>query len=82
VLTAETMALVPNLKIIASYGVGFESVDLLAARERGIVVTNTPGANALAVAELTLGLAIDAIRAISTSASQVRNANWWVIREK
>ena len=81
-LTAETMALVPNLKIIASYGVGFESVDLLAARERGIVVTNTPGANALAVAELTLGLAINAIRAISTSASQVRNANWWVIREK
>lgn len=76
------MALAPNLKIIARYGVGFESVDLSAARERGIVVTNTPGANSLAVAELTLGLAINAIRAISTSASQVRSAHWWVIREK
>ena len=76
------MDLAQNLKIIARYGVGFESVDLVAARERGIVVTNTPGANSLAVAELTIGLAMNALRAISTSASQVRVANWSVIRGK
>lgn len=81
-ITAEAMGLAPNLKIIARYGVGFESVDLSAARDRGIFVTNTPGANSLAVAELTLGLAINALRAISTSASQVRGANWSVIRGK
>ncbi len=81
-ITADVMDLAQNLKIIARYGVGFESVDLVAARERGIVVTNTPGANSLAVAELTIGLAINALRAISTSASQVRAANWSVIRGK
>ena len=81
-ITADVMDLAQNLKIIARYGVGFESVDLVAARERGIVVTNTPGANSLAVAELTIGLAMNALRAISTSASQVRVANWSVIRGK
>jgi D-3-phosphoglycerate dehydrogenase / 2-oxoglutarate reductase len=81
-ISAEALALAPSLKIIARYGVGFESVDLAAAKERGIVVTNTPGANSLAVAELTIGLAINALRAISTSASQVRAANWSVIRGK
>ncbi|TSA19949.1 MAG: hydroxyacid dehydrogenase [Actinomycetales bacterium] len=81
-ISADVMDLAPNLKIIARYGVGFESVDLSAARERGIVVTNTPGANSLAVAELTIGLAINALRAISTSAKQVRDANWSVVRGK
>jgi phosphoglycerate dehydrogenase-like enzyme len=45
-----------KLKVIARYGVGVDSVDLQAAREKGIVVTNTPGANSVSVAELSLGL--------------------------
>ncbi len=81
-ITSSTLELAPNLKVIARYGVGVESVDLDAAKERGIVVTNTPGANSLAVAELTIGLALNALRAISTSAIQVREANWTVIRGK
>ena len=79
-ITSETLNLAPNLKIIARYGVGFESVDLTEAKARGIIVTNTPGANSLAVAELTIGLTLNALRAISTSASQVRSSDWSVIR--
>ena len=79
-VTAEMMDLAPNLKVIARYGVGFESVDLEAAKSRGIVVTNTPGANSLAVAELTLGLIFTALRAIVTSANNVRAGDWSVIR--
>jgi D-3-phosphoglycerate dehydrogenase len=45
-----------RLKVIARYGVGYDQVDLEAARKKHIVVTNTPGANAVSVAELTLGL--------------------------
>ncbi len=79
-ITSEALNLAPNLKIIARYGVGFESVDLVEAKNRGIIVTNTPGANSLAVAELTIGLTLNALRAISTSASQVRSSDWSVIR--
>lgn len=81
-ITAEMMDLAPNLKIIARYGVGFESVDLQAAKARSILVTNTPGANSLAVAELTLGLTFTALRGINQSAVQVHEGNWQVIRGK
>jgi D-3-phosphoglycerate dehydrogenase len=43
-----------RLKVIARYGVGIDRVDVVAATKRGIVVTNTPGANSVAVAELTI----------------------------
>jgi len=81
-ITSGIMDLAPDLKIIARYGVGFESVDLVAAKARGIIVTNTPGANSLAVTELTIGLAFSALRSIATSANQVRSADWSVIRGK
>lgn len=79
-VTSEMLALAPKLKVIARYGVGFESVDLNAASEKGIVVTNTPGANSLAVAELTIGLIFSSLRGIVKSASNVRNQDWSVIR--
>ena len=46
----------PNLKMILRWGAGYDSVDLEAAGERGILVTNTPGANAGAVSELAVML--------------------------
>lgn len=49
-----TMNKMPNLKIIARHGVGYDNVSLSAATQRGIVVTNTPGANASSVAETVL----------------------------
>ncbi len=45
-----------RLQVIARYGVGIDNVDLAAAAEKGIIVTNTPGANSGSVAELAVGL--------------------------
>jgi D-3-phosphoglycerate dehydrogenase / 2-oxoglutarate reductase len=52
----------PNLKVVARYGTGCDSVDLAAAARRGVIVTNTPGANAEAVADHTVGLMLAALR--------------------
>lgn len=57
-VTAEVLAAAPNLKIVVRAGAGYDNVDCAAATERGIVVMNTPGQNANAVAELALGLMI------------------------
>ena len=65
-ITAEIMDRYPNLKIIARHGVGYDNVDLAAAKERGIVVTNTPGANATAVAETAVALMLMAGRLFDT----------------
>jgi D-3-phosphoglycerate dehydrogenase / 2-oxoglutarate reductase len=56
------LAVAPNLKIVARYGTGYDSVDLTAAARRGVIVTNTPGANAEAVADHTVGLMLAALR--------------------
>ncbi len=57
-VTAEVIAAAPQLKIVVRAGAGYDNVDCAAATERGIVVMNTPGQNANAVAELALGLMI------------------------
>jgi len=56
------LAAAPKLKIVARYGTGYDSVDLAAAARRGVIVTNTPGANAGAVADHTVGLMLAALR--------------------
>lgn len=61
-IDAEVMAAAPNLKIIVRAGAGFDNIDLAASKERSIVVMNTPGQNANAVAELALGLMVYAVR--------------------
>lgn len=58
----EVMAAAPQLKIVVRAGAGYDNIDLEAATARGIVVMNTPGQNANAVAELAVGLLIYAIR--------------------
>ena len=52
----------PALKIIVRAGAGYDNIDLKYAAERGIIVENTPGQNANAVAELVIGMAIMAAR--------------------
>lgn len=54
----EVMAAAPELKIVVRAGAGYDNVDLEAATRRGVVVMNTPGQNANAVAELVIGLLI------------------------
>lgn len=70
----------PRLKVIARYGVGTEQVDLDAAREHGIVVTNTPGANADAVAELTIGFLFVLARRLQDATAAARAGSWSPIR--
>lgn len=70
----------PRLRVIARYGVGVDNVDLEAARERGIVVTNTPGANSGAVAELVIGLMLSLARAIPQADRSVRAGRWRPVR--
>ena len=68
-VTAEVMAAAPKLKIVVRAGAGFDNVDLAASKERGIVVMNTPGQNANAVAELAIALMIFMARTQFTPAT-------------
>lgn len=79
-VTDAHLAAAPNLRIVARYGVGTEAVDLDAAERRGIPVTNTPGANADAVADHTVGLMLAALRSISDGDRRVRAGDWGVRR--
>ena len=62
-ITPEIMDAAPKLKIIVRAGAGYDSIDTAYAKEKGIIVENTPGQNANAVAELVLGLLVYAVRA-------------------
>jgi D-3-phosphoglycerate dehydrogenase len=70
------LAAADSLRVIARYGVGVDRVDLDAARERGIVVTNTPGANASAVAELTIGLMLALARSLVPTSLATQAGQW------
>jgi phosphoglycerate dehydrogenase-like enzyme len=75
-LSAPVFAAAPRLRVVARYGVGTSNVDLAAAARHGVVVTNTPGANAEAVAELTIGLFFALARAIPRLDRAVHAGAW------
>ena len=62
-VTPDVMDAAAKLKIIVRAGAGYDSIDTAYAKEKGIIVENTPGQNANAVAELVLGLLVYAVRA-------------------
>ena len=76
VIDRSALAKADQLKVISRYGVGVDNVDLEAAREKGIVVTNTPGANSVSVAELALGLMLALSRQIPGAVQAVRQGQW------
>ena len=76
VIDRSALARADDLKVISRYGVGVDNVDLEAARERGIVVTNTPGANSVSVAELAMGLILALARQIPEADQAVRQGTW------
>lgn len=69
-----------RLKVIARYGVGVDQVDLEAAQAHNIVVTNTPGANSVSVAELAIGLMLSLARSISQMVITTRRGEWQRVR--
>ena len=75
-ITAKVMDAAPHLRLISRVGVGLDSVDLNAARARGIHVTYTPDAPSPAVAELTVGMMLTLLRDISGADRNMRNGIW------
>ncbi|MCE9508398.1 MAG: 2-hydroxyacid dehydrogenase [Alphaproteobacteria bacterium] len=66
----------PNLEIIANYAVGYDNIDIQAAREQGVVVTNTPGVSADDIADLTLGMVLGVLRRMVEGDIYVRTGQW------
>ena len=67
----------PELRIVANYAVGLDNIDLGAARERGIVVTNTPGVLTNATAEHAIGLILALLRRIAEGDRALRRRDPW-----
>jgi D-3-phosphoglycerate dehydrogenase len=74
--TAKVIANGAHLRLISRVGIGLDSVDLHAARERGILVSYTPDAPAPAVAELTVGMMLSLLRNIAQTDRGMRNGVW------
>jgi phosphoglycerate dehydrogenase-like enzyme len=74
--TAEIIGAAPRLKLIQKIGVGVNTIDLAAAKQRGIPVCNLPGTNARAVAELTLGLMLSVLRRVPAFDRHLRSGIW------
>ncbi len=70
------MEYAPKLRVIGRAGVGVDNIDAEAATRRGIVVMNTPGANAVAVAELTIGLMIALARKVPAANATMHAGKW------
>jgi hydroxypyruvate reductase len=70
------MDAMPNLKAITHFGVGYDTVDVAAAAKRGIAVSNTPDVLNDCVADVAMGLLIDAARGLSASDRFVRRGDW------
>jgi lactate dehydrogenase-like 2-hydroxyacid dehydrogenase len=68
----------PQLRVVANTAVGFDNIDVPAARRRGIVVTNTPGVLDRATADLTLGLMLAAARRIAEGDRFLRSRTPWI----
>ena len=75
-ITAKVIERATRLRLISRVGIGLDGVDLLAAKQRNILVSYTPEAPAPAVAELTLGLMLSLLRSIHISNSNMHNGIW------
>lgn len=73
---AKLIDALPKLEIISNFGVGYDAIDVAAAKKRGVIVTNTPGVLNDCVADLAMGLVIDALRRVSQSDRFVRAGGW------
>ncbi|MEF8798515.1 MAG: D-glycerate dehydrogenase [Candidatus Bipolaricaulota bacterium] len=75
-IDAEVLESCPDLEIVANLGVGYDNIDVEAATERGVMVTNTPGVLTETTADLSFGLLLAAARRIPEADSFVRESNW------
>lgn len=75
-VTAAAIAAAPHLGLIVRAGAGTDNIDVAAASGAGVYVCNVPGRNAIAVAELTLGLLLAVDRRIADNATELRSGRW------
>lgn len=66
----------PSLRLVARAGVGVDNIDLAAATRRGVAVFNTPNANTLAAAELTVAMILAAVRKVAAADRSLREGRW------
>lgn len=72
----ELMNALPRLGAVVNFGVGYDTTDVALARERGIVVSNTPDVLTDCVADLAVGLTVDLLRGMSAADRFVRRGEW------
>ena len=72
----ELMESLPNLKVISNLAVGYNNIDVEAAKERGIIVTNTPGVLTETTADLTFSLLLATARRVTEAERELRAGNW------
>ncbi len=75
-VTPEVLAQAPNLKVIGRAGVGVDNVNLPASTAAGVLVMNTPGGNAVSVAEHTIALMLSMARAIPQASASTKAGKW------
>ena len=75
-IDAETIHAATTLKILANYAVGYNNIDLAAARQRGLIVTNTPDVLTDATADLTWALLLATARRVVEGDALVRSGRW------
>jgi D-3-phosphoglycerate dehydrogenase len=75
-VTERVIAAARRLKVISKHGVGVDNVDVPAATRAGVIVTNTPGANQVAVAELTVALIMALTRKLAYHDTVVKAGGW------
>ena len=75
-IDAATIARLPKLRVIAHFGVGYDTVDVDAARARGIAVTNTPDVLTEEVADLAMALLLATVRRVPQGDRYVREGRW------
>lgn len=73
---AKLMDALPKLEIISSFGVGLDTIDLAAARDRGIVVTNTPDVLNDCVADTAMALVLNTLRKFPRAEAYLRAGEW------
>jgi D-3-phosphoglycerate dehydrogenase len=79
-LGREQILSAPDIKVISRCGTGLDTVDLSAAKELGVLVTNTPDAPSPSVAELALGLMLSCLRQIPQADREIREGKWRAIK--
>jgi D-3-phosphoglycerate dehydrogenase len=75
-VTKEVLEKAPKLRVIGRAGVGVDNVDQETATARGVVVMNTPGGNAISVAEHTLALMLALARSVSNASASTKSGKW------